>query len=291
MVGVALVARCSAQAPQAASGTSSNPPGQTEVEPLLVFLNPGGAAREAPVDIRLPLITIDGQQTARLQGGQYFSLPVNPGKHVITSTLSKRELDVKPGEAVYIHVEADSWRAIELRVSTAEYGIRTIEGERLSPLHGGSVRLVKNIGEDVGWTLDLSRTPIALAMGVGGSYQVTNQTEREINSFTMGCLKLALTSNRVLFEWQVSQQVSPESTLDNRSWHESADRYLQCVKQKKGQLTVIGVEFADGATVRAVETWCPIDPTGGFDICPAFPIEKEKVPGSKPSAAMFVTTR
>lgn len=61
-----------------------------------------------------PSVYVDGQQVARLDNGRYFSLPLSPGKHEITSSMKHASLsiDVRNNETVYLEmvILAGNWR-------------------------------------------------------------------------------------------------------------------------------------------------------------------------------------
>ena len=61
-----------------------------------------------------PSVYVDGQQVARLDNGRYFSLPLSPGKHEITSSMKHAPLviDVRNNDTVYLEmiILAGNWR-------------------------------------------------------------------------------------------------------------------------------------------------------------------------------------
>lgn len=62
-----------------------------------------------------PSVYIDGKQVARLQNGRWFSIPVEPGKHEVSSS-AKHEaatvIEVSPGQTSYVQmiIAAGNWR-------------------------------------------------------------------------------------------------------------------------------------------------------------------------------------
>ncbi len=61
-----------------------------------------------------PSIYADGRQIARMQEGRYFTVTLAPGHHVFSSTAkgADLEIDIKPGERVYIEmvILSGTWR-------------------------------------------------------------------------------------------------------------------------------------------------------------------------------------
>jgi hypothetical protein len=77
---------------------------------LLVFHRPKRFVGSALT----PSILVDGREVARLDNGRYFSLPIPPGKHQLTSTMKHAplEIEVKPGETVHLEmvILAGNWK-------------------------------------------------------------------------------------------------------------------------------------------------------------------------------------
>jgi len=62
-----------------------------------------------------PSVYVDGKQVARLDNGRFFSVKVDPGKHVVESSMKSHaglELDLKPREVTYLEmvILAGNWR-------------------------------------------------------------------------------------------------------------------------------------------------------------------------------------
>src|SRR5580704_19075697 len=62
-----------------------------------------------------PSIYIDGQEITRLNNGSYFTLPIKPGKHSLTSSAKHEaslEIDAKAGETSYVQmiIVTGTWR-------------------------------------------------------------------------------------------------------------------------------------------------------------------------------------
>lgn len=62
-----------------------------------------------------PSVYVDGKQVARLENGRWFSIPVAPGKHEVSSS-AKHEaatvVEVSPGETSYVQmvITTGNWR-------------------------------------------------------------------------------------------------------------------------------------------------------------------------------------
>lgn len=62
-----------------------------------------------------PSVYVDGKQVARLENGRWFSMPIEPGKHEVSSS-AKHEaatvIEVSPGETGYVQmvITAGNWR-------------------------------------------------------------------------------------------------------------------------------------------------------------------------------------
>jgi hypothetical protein len=274
----------------------------TAADPLLVFF----IGRQEYFDVYthpkaddlLPLVTIDGEKIARLHSGQFFSLRVAPGKHMVDSTSrltainaktgetirehKPLQIDAKPGEVVYVDPSD-----VKLGVTGADAAIRTIQGLMLAPLHGRSLQIAGGLGEEIGWIINPLRAPAVIAMGREGSYAITSETSKEITSLTLACLKLSTERNHLLFQWVVGGKLAPHSTIYSPSWHDHADKYRECVKEKKGQMTVIKVDFADGTSAMATQWWCPKHLQKGSNDCRGVAIDVEKIPGSFPAFLAF----
>lgn len=62
-----------------------------------------------------PSVYVDGKQVARLENGRWFSIPIEPGKHEVSSS-AKHEaatvIEVSPGETDYVQmvITTGTWR-------------------------------------------------------------------------------------------------------------------------------------------------------------------------------------
>src|SRR5260370_14841090 len=76
---------------------------QTAQSATLVFYREGHFGGSA----RKPSVYIDGVEASRLKNDSYFSIPIEPGKHNITS-VTKREpplvIDLRQGETKYVQM-------------------------------------------------------------------------------------------------------------------------------------------------------------------------------------------
>jgi hypothetical protein len=89
----------------------------------------GGSARK-------PSIYIDGIEASRLKNGSYFSVPVEPGKHNLTS-VTKREpplvIDLKPGETGYVEMMllpsglSGDWRLVSVPADMGKYTVSKLK--------------------------------------------------------------------------------------------------------------------------------------------------------------------
>lgn len=81
-----------------------------QAKSLIVFYRPKRFTGSALT----PSIYVDGKQVARLDNGRYFSLPVDPGQHEITSSMKHAPLELtpKPGETIYLEmvILMGTWR-------------------------------------------------------------------------------------------------------------------------------------------------------------------------------------
>jgi hypothetical protein len=94
----------------------------------------GGSARK-------PSVYIDGVEASRLKNGSYFSIPVEPGKHNLTS-VTKREpplvIDLKPGETGYVQmilIPSDlsgDWRLVSVPVDMGKYAVSKLKSSDLT---------------------------------------------------------------------------------------------------------------------------------------------------------------
>jgi len=62
-----------------------------------------------------PSIYMDGQEITRLNNGSYFTLPIKPGKHNLTSSAKHEaslDIDAKAGESNYVQmiIVTGTWR-------------------------------------------------------------------------------------------------------------------------------------------------------------------------------------
>lgn len=101
------------QSPETPTPVSSSVSQQSVAEPqttLVVFREKhfeGGALK--------PSIYVDDQEIARLNNGSYFTLPIKPGKHDLSSSAKHEaplEINAKPGENNYVQtiIVTGTWR-------------------------------------------------------------------------------------------------------------------------------------------------------------------------------------
>jgi hypothetical protein len=105
---VALLMLASPSMPQELPTSPANQ--SPEQRGLLVFFRPKRFFGSGLT----PSIYLNGVQLARLDNGRFFSIWVPSGKHKIESTMKHAplELEIKPGEAVYLEMAilAGTWR-------------------------------------------------------------------------------------------------------------------------------------------------------------------------------------
>lgn len=62
-----------------------------------------------------PSVYVDGKQVARLENGRWFSMPIQPGKHEVSSSAKNEAatvIEVSPGQTDYVQmvITTGTWR-------------------------------------------------------------------------------------------------------------------------------------------------------------------------------------
>lgn len=110
LFSLTVVAQQPAETSTPASSPAAQQPGSEPQTTIVVFREKhfqGSALK--------PSIYVDDQEITRLNNGSYFTLPIKPGKHTLSSSAKHEaplEIDVKAGESSYIQmiVVAGTWR-------------------------------------------------------------------------------------------------------------------------------------------------------------------------------------
>jgi len=105
---------------------------QTAQSATLIFYREGHFGGSA----RKPSVYIDGVEAPRLKSGGFFSIPIEPGKHNLTS-VTKREpplvIDLKPGETGYVQMIlipsgfSGDWRLVSVPADMGRYAVSKLK--------------------------------------------------------------------------------------------------------------------------------------------------------------------